>query len=83
MEENEDRIYNLHFNYPFFFYKFVLVINSCLFFFYKVLICVVYPNSYPQSYASMLTSGNWSSLSSTRSGRISCSLDCWKHAGAG
>ena len=27
-EENEDRIYNLHFNYPFFFYKFVIVIKS-------------------------------------------------------
>ena len=69
------------------FYKFVIVINSFFlnFFFLKkkftfvlfILICT------PSLYASMLTSGNWSSLSSTRSRRISCSLDCWKHAGAG
>ena len=69
------------------FYKFVIVINSFFFYFlFKkkkftfvlfILICT------PSLYASMLTSGNWSSLSSTRSGRISCSLDCWKHAGAG
>ena len=55
-EENEDRVYNLHFNYPFF-YKFVIVINSFFFFFFliyffkkkKIHICVVYPDLYPQS----------------------------------
>ena len=55
-EENEDRVYNLHFNYPFF-YKFVIIINSSFFFFNifffkkkkKNHIRVVYPDLYPQS----------------------------------
>ena len=52
-EENEDRIYNLHFNYPFFLQ--IRYSNKQFFFFYfyyfffEVLICVVYPDSYPQS----------------------------------
>ena len=84
-EENEDRVYNLHFNYPFF-YKFVIIINSFffyIFFFLKkkkftfvlfILICT------PSLYVSMLTSGNWSSLSSTRSGRMFCCACSGKRA---
>ena len=52
-EENEDRIYNLHFNYPFFLQ---IRYSNKQFFFYlfffkkkKVHICVVYPDLYPQS----------------------------------
>ena len=66
------------------FYKFVIVINSFFFiyFFFKkkfkfvlfILICT------PSLYVSMLTSGNWSSLSSTRSGRMSCHACSGKRA---
>ena len=48
-EENEDRIYNLHFNYPFFLQIRYSNKQFILFYFFKVLICVVYPDSYPQS----------------------------------
>ena len=50
-EENEDRIYNLHFNYSFFLQ--IRYSNKqffiYLFFFFIVHICVVYPDLYPQS----------------------------------
>ena len=66
------------------FYKFVIVINSWFFlFFFKkkkfsfVLFILIRT---PSLYASMLTSGNWSSLSSTRSGRMSCCACSGKRA---
>ena len=68
---------------PFFFYKFVIVINSFFFFyifFLKFSFVLFILIRTPSLYASMLTSGNWSSLSSTRSGRMSCCACSGKRA---
>ena len=68
------------------FYKFVIVINSFFFFYFFIFFFLKFSFVLfilirtPSLYASMLTSGNWSSLSSTRSGRMSCCACSGKRA---